>query len=252
MGEGFSERVAVAILKVSQRLGGVAAGAYDVEGGLAGFVFGMTGVQDGEIVHWSDMLAVRPESQDTGLGMRLKAYQRGELIAKWITRMLWTYDPLEAKNAHFNLNKLGATAGEFVQDMYGRTDSPLHRGIGTDRFVPTWAMDSPRVIERLVEGRTGPDPGADHGAKRTFEVGREGGLGLPGEPDLTIDADRILVPIPRSIQAVRDASFEAALRWRTVTRSVLSTYLERGFEAREFYTRNGWGEYLLVSQDRLT
>ena len=50
------------------------------------------------------MLAVRPESQDTGLGMRLKAYQRGELIAKGITRMLWTYDPLEAKNAHFNLN----------------------------------------------------------------------------------------------------------------------------------------------------
>ena len=57
---------------------------------------------------------------------------------------------------------------------------------------------------------------------------------------------------PRSIQEVRDASFEAALRWRTVTRSVLSTYLQRGFEAREFYGRNRWGEYLLVSQDRLT
>lgn len=165
------------------------------------------------------MLAVRPESQDTGLGMRLKACQRGELIAKGITRMLWTYDSLEAKNAHFNLNKLGVTAGEFVQDMHG------------------WP---------------GPDPGADHGVKRTFEVGREGSLELPGEPDLTIDADRILVPIPRSIQVARDASFEAALRWPTVPRSVLSTYRERGFEAREFYTRNGWSEYLLVSQDRLT
>ena len=76
-GEGFSERVAVAILKVSQRLGGIASGAYDAEGVLAGFIFGMTGIQDGQIVHWSDMLAVRPGLQDSGLGTRLKAYQRG-------------------------------------------------------------------------------------------------------------------------------------------------------------------------------
>jgi predicted GNAT superfamily acetyltransferase len=247
-GTGFSERVAVAILKVSQRLGGVAAGAYDPEGGLAGFVFGMTGVQEGEIVHWSDMLAVRPELHDAGLGMRLKAYQREELIASGVTRMHWTFDPLEAKNAYFNLNKLGAVAGEYVRDMYGLTDSPLHRGIGTDRFVATWEMDSPRVMERLVEGRAGPDPIAEQGAKPTFEVQQEGGLDLPGEPDIDIDADRLLVPVPESIQSVRDGSLEAAQRWRTATRSVLSVYLERGFEAREFYRRNGWGEYLLVSE----
>ena len=171
-GEGFSERVAAAVLKVSQRLGGIASGAYDREGGLAGFVFGMTGVQAGQIVHWSDMLAVRPELQDTGLGTVLKAYQRDELLSRGITRMLWTFDPLEAKNAHLNLNKLGAVAAEYVQDMYGGTDSPLHRGIGTDRFVPTWAMDSPRVIERLVEGRPGPVPGGDEGAPQAFPVRR--------------------------------------------------------------------------------
>ena len=248
-GEGFSERVAVAILKVSQRIGGIAAGAYDVDGGLAGFVFGMTGVQDGQIVHWSDMLAVRPGLQDTGLGLRLKAYQRNELMSRGITRMRWTFDPLEAKNAHFNLNKLGAVAGEYVQDMYGRTGSPLHEGIGTDRFVPTWAMDSPRVIERLVEGRAGPDPSGDEGVTPTFPVLREGRLNVPGDPDLAIDTDRVLVPIPDSIQALRDASLEAAVRWRTATRSVLSTYLDRGFEAREFYRRDGYGDYLLVRQD---
>ena len=247
-GKDFSDRVAVAILKVSQRLGGIAAGAYDAEGGLAGFVFGMTGVQEGQIVHWSDMLAVRRDLQDTGLGTRLKAYQREELMARGVLRMYWTFDPLEAKNAHLNLNKLGAVAEEYVRDMYGGTHSPLHRGIGTDRFIPTWAMDSPRVTERLVEGRAGPDPGADQGAKRTFAVQREGGLELPGEPDLAIEPDRLLVPIPQSIQSVRDASLEAALRWRTATRAVLSTYLERGFGAREFYRRDGWGEYLLVSE----
>ncbi len=248
-GTGFSERVPVAILKVSQRLGGIAAGAFDPGGGLAGFVFGMTGVQEGKIVHWSDMLAVRSELHDAGLGLRLKAYQREQLIQSGVMRMHWTFDPLESKNAHFNLNKLGAVAGEYVPDMYGLTDSPLHRGIGTDRFVTTWTMDSPRVIERLVEGRAGPDPVAEKGAKPTFAIQREGGLDVPGEPDVEIDADRLLVPIPESIQAVRDASLEAARRWRTVTRSVLSTYLERGFEAREYYRRDGWGEYLLVSEE---
>ena len=111
---------------------------------MAGFVFGMTGLQAGEVIHWSDMLAVRPGLQDTGLGARLKAYQRDTLLAMGITRVHWTFDPLESKNAHLNLNKLGAVAGEYVQDMYGQTDSPLHRGIGTDRFFPTWTLDSER------------------------------------------------------------------------------------------------------------
>jgi predicted GNAT superfamily acetyltransferase len=104
--------------------------------------------------------------------------------------------------------------------MYGRTDSPLHGGIGTD-------------------------PGADQGAEPTFRVLREGDLNVPGELDLAIDADRLLVPIPDSIQALKDASPGAALRWRIATRSVLPTYLERSYEAREFYQRDGWGEYLL-------
>ena len=244
-GESFSERVPLAILKVTQRLGGIAAGAFDAEDALAGFVFGMTGVQDGQVIHWSDMLAVRTELQDVGLRLRLKAYQRDELVSRGVTRMHWTFDPLGAKNAHFNLNKLRAVAGEYVRDMYGRTDSQLHKGIGTGRFVPTWAMDSPRVTERFVEGRPGQAPGADQGAKLTFGVLRVGNLNLPGEPDLAIDADRLLVPIPDSIQALMDASLEAALRWRIVTRSVLAAYFEQGYEAREFYKRDGWGEYLL-------
>ena len=246
-GTGFSERVAVAILKVSQRLGGIAAGAYDGSGDLAGFVYGMTGVESGEIVHWSDMLAVRPELQNTGLGARLKAYQRERLLAMGVTRMRWTFDPLESKNAHLNLNKLGAVAREYVQDMYGQTDSPLHRGIGTDRFVPTWTLDSERVIERLVQGRSGPETGADEGAVPAFEAAEEGGLLLPGKADLSLEASRVLVPIPSSIQELKSESLEAAVRWRHGTRAALSSYVERGYEVRELYRRSRHSEYLLVS-----
>lgn len=246
-GAGFSERVAVAILKVSQRLGGIASGAYDENGEMAGFVYGMTGVESGEIVHWSDMLAVRRGLQNTGLGARLKAYQRDTLLAQGITRMLWTFDPLESKNAHLNLNKLGAVAREYVPDIYGQTDSPLHQGIGTDRFVATWMMDSERVVERLEIGRSGPAAGADDGAVPAFAVFEEGGLLGPGDCDVELEAPLILVPIPSSIQDLKAESLEVALRWRHATREVLSCYIGRGYEARELYRRERHSEYLLAS-----
>src|SRR5262245_40818455 len=111
-GEGFSERVPTAILRVSQLIGGVAAGALDDAGRMAGFVFGMTGMRDGELVHWSDMLAVRQELRSQGLGERLKQYQRDKVLAIGVKAMLWTFDPLQAGNAHFNINHLGAVPVE--------------------------------------------------------------------------------------------------------------------------------------------
>ena len=244
-GAGFSERVAVAVLKVSQRLGGITAGAYDEHGRLAGFVYGMTGVESGEIVHWSDMLAVRRDLQDSGLGVRLKAYQRERLLEMGITRVHWTFDPLESKNAHLNLNKLGAVAHEYVQDMYGETDSPLHRGIGTDRLVPTWTLDSERVLCRLVKGHSGPEPGADEGAVPAFEVVEKHGLPMPTEPDLALEAPCVLVPIPTSVQEIKGKSLNAAVQWRHATRAVLASLLARGYEVRELYRRPAYSEYLL-------
>ena len=79
-GAGFSERVPAAILKVSQRIGGVTAGAFDESGDIVGFVFGMTGVENGELVHWSDMLAVRADLRDHGIGRILKEFQLRTLL----------------------------------------------------------------------------------------------------------------------------------------------------------------------------
>ena len=143
-GAGFSERVPSAILKVAQYLGGVTAAAFDSDGadaGILGFVFGMTGVRDGQLVHWSDMLAVRPEARDHGIGRRLKLYQRSLVAELGVTQILWTFDPLVSRNAHLNLNALGARVTDYVPDMYGAdTGSALHQGIGTDRFVVAWEV----------------------------------------------------------------------------------------------------------------
>jgi len=116
-GAGFSDRVPASILRVAQKVGGVSAGAFDSRGRMIGFVFGLTGVRDGTLVHWSDMLAVREEARGMRLGERLKHYQRDIVRAMGVEKMFWTFDPLVARNAHFNLNRLGASIANLDQGL---------------------------------------------------------------------------------------------------------------------------------------
>src|SRR4051794_29792123 len=106
-GASFNDTVPASILKVSQRMGGIASGAFAADGTLLGFVYGLTGIENGTIVHWSDMLAVRPTAQNLGLGRRLKEHQRDAMKAIGARLIYWTYDPLVARNAHLNFNVFG-------------------------------------------------------------------------------------------------------------------------------------------------
>ena len=129
------------MLKVTQYIGGVTAGAFDPDGRLLGFVFGMMGSMDGRLVHWSDLLAVHPDARNKGLGRRLKLFQRQLLLPLGVETMFWTYDPLVTKNAYLNIVRLGARPTEYVVDMYGAdTHSAMQGGIGTDRFVVAWDL----------------------------------------------------------------------------------------------------------------
>jgi predicted GNAT superfamily acetyltransferase len=133
------------LLLVAQKTGGILAGAFEGDGPLLGFVFGMAGLVNGEMVHWSDMLAVRSDARDRGIGRALKAFQRDAVRALGIKTMYWTYDPQVVKNAHLNLNVLGAQVTEYVPDMYGP---------GTDRFIVRWGLDGqPRSTFGAPEDR---------------------------------------------------------------------------------------------------
>lgn len=134
-GSDYTDVIPATFLHVVDYVGGLAAGAFDGSGQLLGFVFGVSGIHDGELVHWSHMLGVRAEFRDSGLGRRLKEYQRDSMRAIGIKRILWTFDPLMAKNAYFNLGRLGANVIGYVPDMYGTTTSPLHLGMPTDRLI---------------------------------------------------------------------------------------------------------------------
>lgn len=149
-GSDFSDVVPASILKVAQRIGGVAVGAFEGTR-LVGFVFGLTGVERGRIVHWSDMLAVRPEARNLGVGRRLKEHQRHLVRDLGASVIYWTYDPLVARNAHLNFNKLGVRLAEYVENMYGITDSVLHGGMPTDRLVVAWPTHDDEIDQRRVE-----------------------------------------------------------------------------------------------------
>ena len=247
-GEGFSERAPISLMKVSQRLGGIAAGAYDEDGALAGFVFGLPGWENGSPVHWSDMLAVRPELRDSGLGTRLKAYQRDVVRGAGVERMYWTFDPLESRNAYLNLAKLGIVVREHVRDMYGSTDSPLHRGIGTDRFVAHWELGLPRVERRLAGDEPPPRMDELERVPRALSVqgGGAGGWPEPAGTKVPIDSDQVLVPIPADIQAVKSTALGTAVRWREATREIFEDLLGRSYEVRELIRDGNLSHYLLV------
>ncbi len=260
-GAGFSERVPMAILKVGRELGGVSAGAFDERGRLDGFVFGLTGLHaDGGLLHWSDMLAVRSGVEGRGLAVRLKAFQRDEVLSRGVHRMAWTFDPLRARNAHLNLTKLGAVVREYRRDMYGQTDSELHRGIGTDRFLALWALDSDRVELRLRGALSGARNGGgspEHGdgaGSRVLDAHAGGATGLPrpGTPRLGLDAPRVAAAIPADIGSIMARDPDLAVAWRDATRATFSHYLERGYEVRELLrSRSGesWATYLLERRD---
>lgn len=155
---------------IAQKIGGQVIGAFDTEipgatpqGGpesLVGFAFSLPGVKSGKenppltpspYLH-SHMLAVKPEWRNRGIGAQLKRQQRLEALSRGITRMEWTFDPLEIKNAFLNIHKLGAVVREYRVNFYGVSSSRLQGGLPTDRLLAEWQLDSRRV-EAILAGR---------------------------------------------------------------------------------------------------
>lgn len=214
-GDDFRELVPPAVLKIVQIVGGLAAGAFDADGRLVGFVFGLTGVRRGSLVHWSHMLAVREDLRDRGVGQQLKLYQRDRLRAMGIDAMYWTYDPLVARNAHLNLNRLGAVVEEYVPDMYGSNPmSGTDSVIGTDRFIVEW---------RLASAPGGREP-------TDIEDAPVIAPGSPAACAATLpDAPVVRVEIPEDVQGLKQQDPATAAAWRAATRRAFLHYLGRGY-----------------------
>jgi predicted GNAT superfamily acetyltransferase len=206
-----------ALLIVSE-YGGVLLGAR-VGDDLAGFVLGFLARQDGTLFHASHMLGVLPTSQLRGIGAALKWRQRDAALAQGLDLMRWTFDPLESRNAYFNLHKLGAICATYRTDYYGPMQDGLNRDLPSDRLLVEWRLREPGVSQ-------------SRDAVRTILRDRE------GTPEMTIDGTLpdgpVGIQIPRDLQAIKRESPDLALAWRLAVRAAFIGAFAQGYVACDF------------------
>jgi predicted GNAT superfamily acetyltransferase len=226
------EVVPLHLLVTVHRNGGLLIGAF-ASGELVGFVFGFPGIdQGGRLKHCSHMMGVVPELQSAGIGLRLKRAQREAVLAQGFDRVTWTYDPLESRNAHLNIQRLGAVCQTYLRDYYGPLTDGLNAGLPTDRFQVEWWLTDDRVEQRLV-GETGEPWSADlprvHATRRTQQ-----GLLAPGSLSLDMDASALQVEIPADYQGIKSRDPGLALEWRLATRTIFERYFAAGYQVVGF------------------
>ena len=232
----------------SQAAGCIWIGAFDGKA-LAGFAFGLLGMEEGHLVVHSHMLAVKARYRDVDLGHKLKLAQRERALAMRIHEMTWTFDPLQSKNAHLNFAKLGVVSDTYKIDFYGpETSSVLHRN-GTDRLWVKWPLASRRVKER-VQGKN-PRSEVQDALANLIPLIRFNGDGKPARADLSaaLARQRIAIEIPSDIGSLEQKDPELAREWRQATRWAFTEALKAGFLVAEFCRtvrgQQGPGVYLL-------
>ncbi|HCC56185.1 MAG TPA: acetyltransferase [Solibacterales bacterium] len=135
---------------VATKIGGHAFGAFH-NARMVAFCLSIPGLKTGgQYYLHSHMLGVAPEYRNYGIGRQLKLQQREEALSRELDLMEWTFDPLELKNAYFNIERLGAVIRRYVRNQYGKTSSQLHGGLPTDRCTAEWWLRSDRVVQAIA------------------------------------------------------------------------------------------------------
>jgi predicted GNAT superfamily acetyltransferase len=245
---GISDRDVTPLtqLVAAREVGGILIGAFD-GAVLAGFAYGFTGYEEGEVTIHSHMLAVKPAYRNRNLGYRLKLAQREQALGNDIKRMTWTFDPLQSLNAHFNISKLGAVSSRYMINFYGETTSSFLHRTGTDRLWVNWRLDSDRVRDR-IEGLSASEA-IEIDEDMTFvRVASDCWPRINGATQ-SLAGVRVVIEIPGSIDLLQQTKPDLAAKWRETTRHAFSEALAAGFVVEEFYrsVREGQklGAYLL-------
>ena len=233
------------ILAPTKEVGGVLIGAYDGSA-LVGFAYGFPGYENGQAIHHSHMLAVRPEYRNLNLGFKLKLAQRDRVLSQGIKRITWTFDPLQSRNAYFNFAKLGVIADSYRVDFYGATTSSFLHQAGTDRLWVTWLIDSERVRNRL--GNENSSAASTAGLSQVLRVG----VDLKPQSTTSTDLwnqDGLVIEIPTHVDALQKEKSDLVVEWRKATRDAFVEAMTRGYVVQEFYRcddgNKSVGRYLL-------
>ncbi|HEX7005419.1 MAG TPA: GNAT family N-acetyltransferase [Trueperaceae bacterium] len=267
-GAGDIDLVPLNQLRAAQQAGGLVAGAR-LSGKLVGFSYAFPAyrprLHNGPGLH-SHLTGVLEAVRGMGVGRALKEFQRSWCLERGIGWIEWTFDPLRAANARFNLNHLGAAAEEYLVDVYGRLDDGLNRALPSDRLVASWRLDDYAGAAAIAQGAAaiaqgaadkgpvdkgpvdkGPanqrpaDPGpanqgpADPGApEHGVPVLTASEQDLPGIPRLGETADALLLAVPGDLDRLLATRPEAALRWRLAVRAAFRHYFASGYRTTRF------------------
>ena len=245
--------VTVPVFIFTVHRGATLIGAFEASGRMVGFAYGVIGLKNGRPMEWSHMAGVLPEFRG-GLGFRLKLAQRERALAQGLDLIEWTFDPLQAMNAHFNFAKLGGISDEYAANFYGESTSALHRGTPTDRLVVSWKITEPHVIRRLEQ-----TPGLRVGA-RAHEVSEapvvnttrmDGQWREVTAINLALTDRRVWIEIPMGFTEMQHHAADRALRWRLDLRQMFESYFAKGYRAVDFVLQRevGFGRYLLAREE---
>lgn len=177
----------------------------------------------------SHITGIEDGLRGAGVGHALKLHQRSWALARGIDTVTWTFDPLISRNAYFNMTKLGAVPAEYLADYYGDMDNELNAGIPSDRLLVRWDLAGAHVVHAL-EARAVPEVA---GAVAALDADADGGPVFGPR-----DARRLLIGIPRDVEALRGSAPELAAQWRLALRDVLGGCMGRGDRVTGF-TRDG-------------
>lgn len=232
--------VPVATMVGAQLHGGLVLGAFRPDGEAVGMSFAFLGRLQGRLCLYSQLTGVVPGQQHQGLGTRLKYAQRDVARAEGLEVIAWAFDPLQAGNARFNLDRLGASSGCYIENMYGLRTDPLNTGVPTDRLIAEWPTSpGPRLAISPEEARALP---------RIVEAANPpGGIPEVGSLDRTLDAPAVLLEIPADIHRLRRSDPDLAERWRQAVNRAFRTAFAAGYKAVGFLSEGPHrrGFYLL-------
>lgn len=232
------------MLKTISHNGGVLLGAFS-DGTLIGFVLGFLGVDAhspdrvamARLKHCSHMLGVHPDNQDQGVGQALKKAQRAAVIEQGVRLITWTFDPLQSRNAHLNIRRLGALCHRYVANAYGEMRDELNTGLASDRFEVEWWVTSSRVETRIDQSRPPLDLANFLAAGATkvnpASLG-ESDLPRPAPESEPLQGNLLLVEIPPDIDRIKEEDPDLAQDWRQHTRTLFQQAFAAGYIVTDF------------------
>lgn len=242
------EIVPAAQLRAVEHAGGQLAGAFRGER-LLGFAYGFLASPHGREMSGlglhSHMVAVRPEARGLGVGRALKWFQRDWCLERGLSWISWTFDPLQARNAHLNLEHLGVRCYDYLVDFYGAMLGPLGGGQSSDRLLALWQLDAPWVEARAANGGRGSDsPSEEIEALWALRRADGSATAAPLPYAVAPGAAALLIAVPDDATRLLRDDPDLAQQWRLALRATLPPLLSAGYYVAGFRE----GAYLVRKQ----